>query len=68
MHPAHLTPKLHKQPARPTKTEVRAGNIAGETKAKDRATSSDEEAVLLGFVPANESEFAKTGKRAVRGK
>jgi hypothetical protein len=48
MHSAPLTPDPRKDPPRPTKTEVRGGVPSTETKERERATSGEEEAMLLG--------------------
>jgi len=51
MHPTPLTPVPDSQPPRPTKTEIRGGAAASEPSTGERATSSDEEAMLLGGAP-----------------
>jgi len=56
MHPTPLTPKPRNEQARPTKTEVRGGSVPDSPERSERATSVDEEAVLLGGAPADESE------------
>lgn len=56
MHPAPLTEESHPHPEtpRPTKTEVRGGIAPRELTQSERATSSDEEAMLLGDTSADE--------------
>jgi len=48
MHPAPLIPDPPENRPRPTKTEVRGGAASREAKAGERATSSEEELMLLG--------------------
>ena len=51
MHPAPLTPPQpdgRDEKARPTKTEVREGMEQRSPETEERATSRDEEALLLG--------------------